>query len=242
MINWTCNLCRHESQNRVDYFHREMGTCENCGSNVRFRAIWYLLTKYVLPININSPKKIVGIGLSDANVYADRLSVFFSYTNTYYHQEPLLDITNSASAAQYSNLDFIICSDVLEHVEMPVNNAFKNLGAMLKHGGYLIFSVPYFTDAISEHTIEHFAPHKKLLVAVEDGREYVISESHIAYTNACWHDGPGSILERRVFSERAVYEHLGRNGLELQEIGDGIADQGIISNMKGSKVMICRKQ
>jgi SAM-dependent methyltransferase len=241
MIHWTCNLCGHDSQNGIEYFHREMGLCSNCGSNVRFRAIWYLLKKYVFQINIDKPEKIVGIGLSDADLYANKLSKMLSYKNTYFHQKPFLDITDSWSAAKYTDLDFVICSDVLEHVDAPVANAFKNLSRMVKESGYLIFSVPYVTDAISQQTIEHFVQHKESRVAFEDGREYLITDKDIAYANLCWHGGPGSVLERRVFAEAAVRQHLAENGFVIQEVGDGIAEQGIIHNTLGSKVMICRK-
>jgi 2-polyprenyl-3-methyl-5-hydroxy-6-metoxy-1,4-benzoquinol methylase len=38
------------------------------------------------------------------------------------------------------------CSDVLEHVVPPVENAFCGLSDLLKPNGVLIFSVPYILD------------------------------------------------------------------------------------------------
>ncbi len=242
MIQWTCNFCGQDNRNDIAYFHRELGLCPTCGSNVRFRAIWHLIDRYILRVSGNTLQEIEGIGLSDADLYANKLSVILNYRNTFFHQAPFLDITDAVSAAKYKNLDFVICSDVLEHVDAPVDDAFKNLGVMLKKGGLLIFSVPYFTDAVSPTSIEHFAKHKSNRVVVEDGREYLITDSSIAYANLCWHGGPGSVLERRVFAETAVKKHLSESGFVVEEICDHLSNKGIIYNMVGSKVMICRKR
>lgn len=242
MIRWTCNFCISTNQHDIGYFHRELGACEKCGSNVRFRAILYLLEKYVVHGNKDQLAKIRGIGLSDADLYANRLSVLVQYKNTFFHKAPFLDITDPISASQYQNLDFVICSDVLEHVDVPVESAFANLAAMLKSGGALILSVPYFTDAVSAHTIEHFVQHKSNKTVVEDGREYLVTDTGAVYANLCWHGGPGSVLERRVFAETALRKCLSDSGFAIEEICGDIPQAGIIYNMVGSKVMMCRKQ
>jgi hypothetical protein len=241
MIQWICNICGHAGQNEVHYFHRETGLCAYCGSNVRFRAIWYLLGKYVIEANVNKLGSISGIGLSDADLYANKLSHILNYRNTFYHQAPFLDISDYSSASNYTNLDFVICSDVLEHVDVPVEASFKNLSLMIKTGGYLIFSVPYFTDAISSQTVEHFSQHKSNRVLVEDGREYLITDKNVVYANLCWHGGPGSVLERRVFAEAAVKKHLADAGFAIKEVCEDVPEKGIVYNMVGSKVLMCRK-
>lgn len=242
MINWTCNLCGQGHQNDIQYFHREVGLCLGCGSNVRFRAIWYLIESYILSAGQNTAIEIIGVGLSDAELYARKLAQAFNYQNTYFHQEPFLDITDRSSASNYKNLDFVICSDVLEHVDMPVENAFQNLNLMLKQGGFLIFSVPYFTDAISKQTIEHFPAHKNSRVSIEDGREYLILDNKIAHANLCWHGGAGNVLEKRVFAESAVKKHLADNNFIVTETCEDQPSLGIIYNQVGSKIMICVKQ
>ncbi|MGH9903496.1 MAG: hypothetical protein ACRD68_16940, partial [Pyrinomonadaceae bacterium] len=60
-------------------------------------------------------RDISGIGMSDWDGYAAPLALKLGYQNTYYHQEPKLDITSIEPALE-STLDFIISSDVFEHV------------------------------------------------------------------------------------------------------------------------------
>ncbi len=242
MIDWTCNLCGQRNKNEPNYFHRELGLCIKCGSNVRFRAIWRMVEKYVLEPHGGDLSKITGVGLSDAQLYAKRLARLLNYKNTYYHQAPFLDITDPVSASQYSSLDFVICSDVLEHVDRPVEIAFKNLWDILKMDGVLILSVPYVTDAVSLETIEHFVPHKQNRVVVEDGREYLITDNGHTYTNLAWHGGPGSVLERRVFAEAALKSTLVTTGFRLIEICEPLPKIGVIYNLVGSKILICRKE
>ena len=76
----------------------------------------------------------------------------FDYTNTFYHQAPRLDI-NHPAPNDFGRYDFIISSEVMEHVPQPVEKAFENLYRMLKPDGLLVLTVPYTIDG---RTIEHF--------------------------------------------------------------------------------------
>lgn len=108
---------------------REAASCSVCGSNLRFRSIVSVLTtrlfesSQVITEIYNS--SIRGLGMSDSSVYSSALSDSFDYTNSFYHQEPFLDITN-ASTSLYSQLQFVISSDVFEHISRPVSVAFEN--------------------------------------------------------------------------------------------------------------------
>jgi len=85
--------------------------------------------------------RLVGVGMSDWEGYANRLEKKLSYVNTYYHKAPLLDIT--AVDPSLSNLyDFIIATEVFEHISPPISRAFENVHRLLKPGGVFIFSVP----------------------------------------------------------------------------------------------------
>ena len=85
---------------------------------------------------------IAGVGLTDWEGYAVPLARRLDYHNTYYHQEPKLDITCPPPEYEGS-LDFVISSDVFEHVPPPVALGFAGLRKLLKPGGVAIFSVPY---------------------------------------------------------------------------------------------------
>jgi 2-polyprenyl-3-methyl-5-hydroxy-6-metoxy-1,4-benzoquinol methylase len=93
-----------------------------------------------------------GIGMSEWDVYARILQHKFYFINTYYHQEPRLDIT-SDDWQRYSDLDFVICTEVFEHILQPLEVGFRNMRQMLKKNGVLVFSAP-FTGA--PQTTEHF--------------------------------------------------------------------------------------
>ena len=85
---------------------------------------------------------IVGIGMSCWEVYANRLAHKVKYVNTYYHQEPFLDITD-IDEKMVNTLDFIVSTDVFEHVAPPISTAFANARRLLKENGVFIISVPF---------------------------------------------------------------------------------------------------
>lgn len=76
-------------------------------------------------------KNIKGLGMSDDGRYSRTLKNVFDYQNTFYDTEPKLDImlTNDALKDSY---DFIICSDILEHIIGDWRQAIKNLYSYLK--------------------------------------------------------------------------------------------------------------
>ena len=97
-------------------------------------------------------RALVGVDFSGSPAYARRLARRLEYTNTFFDRRPRLDILELP--AEYRNAcDFVICSEILEHVAPPVQRAFDNLYAMLKPGGLLVLTVPYQPAA---ETVEHF--------------------------------------------------------------------------------------
>ena len=93
---------------------------------------------------------LVGLGLSDWEGYAMGLAKKFAYTNSYFHQDPYLDIT-SIDPSHVGRYDFIISSDVFEHISPPISKAFENARGLLKPNGVMIFTVTNIGGETKEH-------------------------------------------------------------------------------------------
>ena len=208
-VPFICNLCGTPNAGTLAALSREALTCTHCGSNVRFRAMAYLVTKEVLGSPMLLPdlpehKEITGVGLSDAINYAAPLAARFSYENTFYHTDPRLDIVD-VDASRLGRYDFIIASDVFEHVEPPVARAFANARRMLRPGGKFIFTVPFTLDG---DTREHFPELHEWSLAESDGAWTLTNRTREGrvqtFTDLVFHGGPGSTLEMRLFSLKAL--------------------------------------
>lgn len=162
-------------------------------------------------------KHISGLGMSDSKIYAQPLGRIFAYTNTFYHKRPRLDIT-AVPPELTGSMDFVISSDVFEHVPPPVERAFTNLYRILKPGGFCILSVPYTGQG---ETREHFPElhdfkivyakgKPRLLNTTRDGRNQV-------FDTLCFHGGGGATLEMRLFSRRSLLESLHAAGFNHVE-------------------------
>src|SRR3984893_5426362 len=154
VIRFQCNICSKRSSFPQEELRRELWSCWHCGSTVRLRSVIHALsmelfgTSLVLSDFPHRPD-LVGLCLSDWDGYA-QLASKMSYKNTFYHQVPLLDIT-SVDPDHTTRYDFIISSEVFEHVCQPVSKAFENAYRLLKPGGVMIFTVPYVDGLTQEH-------------------------------------------------------------------------------------------
>ncbi len=224
-VPFRCNLCGGANAAPLASLTREAPSCGRCGSNVRFRAMVYLVTREVLgnPAalpELTARKDIVGVGLSDAPAYAGPLAKKFSYRNTFYHTQPHLDISN-VDDEHIGRYDFLIASDVFEHVLPPVGQSFVNARRMLKPGGKFIFSVPFNFE---NDTLEHFPElhdwsldesdgHWTLANRTLDGREQ-------RFDDLVFHGGPGSTLEMRLFSRAALEREFAAAGFARMRVAD----------------------
>jgi len=215
MHRFTCNICGAECA--AEKLEREVPSCGICGSNVRFRWIVHALSTELfgetIPLNdFPERKDLKAIGLSDPAPIAAVLAQRFDYLNTTYHRRPLFDITHPTELEAF---DFVIASEVFEHVAPPVQKAFNNLRRILKPGGFAIFSTP--TEPNGE-TVEHFpglfdwqlvrlATGPVLLNRTLDGKLET-------YDNLHFHGGEGSTLELRVFSEQGLLANCRAAGFQ----------------------------
>ncbi|MFC3814346.1 class I SAM-dependent methyltransferase [Lysobacter sp. GCM10012299] len=209
-----CNICGYRLLASRDVISaREVRSCVACGSTLRFRAIMAALQSSLdgdgqvrALERLPRRKYLRGIGMSDAGLYANALESKFGYTNTFFHTEPLLDI-RAPGAHQIGQFDFVVSSDVLEHVDGPPQRAFSNLRALLRPGGTLAFTVPY---AVEGETVEHYPELHDYRIEGEGDTRVLINVtadgSEQRFTDLCFHGGDGSTLELRRFA----YPHLVR--------------------------------
>ncbi len=223
--HFVCNICGIHCQVPFSVMSRETTSCYGCGSTIRYRSVTNaLLTGLNLSLmplpSLPVRKSIVGIGMSDSDIYAKWLQRKFSFRNTYYHKEPLLNILN-VNGYEESCADFIICSDVLEHVCPPVSLAFQNLFRLLKRRGVLVVTVPLVEDA---HAKEHFPRLSEYHFEVRGDRKVLINRtangSYEEFNELVFHDGQGETLEMRVFSKDWVLNEMTRAGFSEIEVMD----------------------
>ncbi len=232
MINWlrnffgfrstrtqfVCNICGQTSKEvEIAKIGREIPSCNHCGSTVRMRSLMYGLSLHLyqkprILADFLENNEISGVGMSDWQTYAKVLSEKVNYRNTFYDEAPQLDILNPKDQ-DYNKYDFVISSDVFEHVSPPVQRAFDNLRKIVKSNGAVIFSVPY---VLSGPTREHF-PDLFDWKIVKKGNDYLLEnrskEGKLTfYSDLVFHGGPGQTIELRVFSKDALKGNFEKAG------------------------------
>ncbi len=218
VIEYRCNICGGANRLERSQFHRELAVCRECGANARFRGIVQALAGFLGEGGVLREwprrKHIAGVGMSDWPGYASLLGDKFSYENTYYDRAPRLDIQNP-SPEQLGRYDFVISSDVFEHILPPLQTGFDNLLALLKPGGCLVFSVPYSRSA---QTVEHYPGLQDFEILDFRGQKVLVNRDATgalqAYDHLVFHGGEGATLEMRVFCENDVLDRLTRAGFK----------------------------
>jgi SAM-dependent methyltransferase len=137
-----------------------------------------------------------GIGISDHWRLAARLASVFDYVNTFYHRFPLVDVTRPPEDL-FGQLDFVICSDVLEHIPPPSLDGLKGIRRMLRDGGYAVITVPCHTGP----TTSEYYPGLKSW-AIEDGSVSWTDGEGVERidSNPEFHGGQGQTLAFRMWS------------------------------------------
>ena len=157
---------------------------------------------------------IRGIGLSDQKSYAAPLAEKFDYTNTYYDREPRLDITEP-HPERHGSYDFILSSDVFEHIAVPVERAFEEACKLLKPHGVLCLTTP---SSLEENTVEHYPDLHEYSIADLAGSLVLINRKRDGTfeirDNLRFHGGVGATLEMRLFSQKDLERKLLAAGFE----------------------------
>ena len=231
---------------------REGGKAYATGTWMRMREVIYALTKAlnlkpVLTLNQEN-KKIKGISLSDESICSMILDRLFDHKNTFFHKEPFLDILNPTE--EFRNLDFIISSDVFEHVPPPIEAAFENCFNMLNKGGALILTIPYLLE--HEETIEHFPNlYNWRLIEENDGKnvkrfyiENITKEGNKEIlSDINFHGGSGQTIEMRIFALNSILKIAKKIGFNINKVDDDIPLFGIdktadVLNYKNDKTLL----
>ncbi len=235
MVSFRCNVCNsfHAAVPAAS-FGREDPSCPACMSSVRMRGIVHHLSMGLFGASLALPlfpvrPDLVGLGLSDWPGYANGLAARLGYTNTFYHQEPFLDIV-APPPERAGTCDFLISTDVFEHVPPPVERAFAGSFALLKPGGLFVLTVP-FTDVVE--TVEHFPDLATFKVVAFDGGHVLLNRDTAGRLGVreglVFHGGPGDTLEMRVFARADTVRMLAEAGFaDIEVHGGAVPEWGIL--------------
>lgn len=188
-------------------------------------------------------KSLRGLGTSDPGQYADKLADKFDYRNTFFHREPQFDLVNPPPH-ELGRYDFIVSSEVLEHVLPPVERAFDSLLRLLKPAGILVMTVPYSLEAsMAEHYPDAFE-----FGFVKLGERVVLvnrtrSGEVQVFDNPVFHiSWGGAALEMREFNETELRRMINGSGFsEVLTHADDDSQWGIVHAEKWSLPIVARK-
>lgn len=193
---------------------REEESCTFCCSSVRSRGLINALSLELFQESLVLPefpklKSLRGLGISDKAEYAEQLEHKFDYRNTFYDRPPLLDLMNPPSS-EFGQYDFVIASDVLEHVSPPAQTGFHNIWKLLRPGGIAIMTVPYSVEAVG--TSERFPQLNQYCVSEIGGRAVLVNRTVAGefqvFDDLVFHLAASPSLEMREFSETGLRELL----------------------------------
>lgn len=241
-----CNICGRITPTVLRWaVYRDFPSCFHCGSTSRVRQIVHALSYELFGKSIpmfSFPKRldICGCDLSGWSGYASWLASTFNYRNTFYHQDPHLDIT-AVPDDWVGRFDFVIASDVFEHVVPPIEQAFAGLRALLKPGGFAIFSVPYLPISKTEERypelydfhIENDEKGPILINMTRDGRRQ-------EFRDLVFHGGDGLVLEMRCFAESDLLAQFSKAGFTATQVPRYVPRCGILDFSAHSHLFVLR--
>jgi SAM-dependent methyltransferase len=144
----------------------------------------------------------------------------------------------------YGVYDFILSSDVFEHIAPPVERAFDEAAKLLKPNGVLCLSVPF---SLEESTAERFPElHEFSLVSLGGSPVLINRKTDGALEvrdDLVFHGGVGATLEMRLFSQKDLAAKLTTAGFrEVLFLSQPVPRFGIAYEGGWSLPMLARKQ
>ncbi len=248
LTSFLCNVCGTPNCLPQQRLTREDGRCMNCECYGRLRSMMYAVTARFSPDEIiltrMAPRKeIRGLGCSDWG-YADLLTEKFDYVNTFCDHDPQLDLRDvDWSRWQPESFDFITCTDVLEHIEPPIDKTFENMYRLLKPGGAAIITVPATLNTV---TREHFPNLNDWEITTEDENRVLVNRRSDGtverFDDLCFHGGEGMTLEFRYFTRQGLIDCVQRAGLRVAEIYEKSLDAYAIPLGSDNFVLVAHKE
>lgn len=249
MAEYLCNLCGKKNQFSGEPLERETPGCKRCGSSLRTRSLMYTFSIELFGTPLALPdfpklKGLRGIGTSDSPQYSGHLAATFDYRNTFFDREPFLDLAH-VPENEFGRYDFLISSEVFEHVPPPASRAFRNAAQMLKPEGLLVMTVPYEVEErdAREHYPDLFEygfagiGDRKVLVNRTRGGDYQVFEDPVFHRS-----DRGDSLEMRMFSEQTLRNFLNEAGFTNLKIhGENYPPFGIVHKEGWSLPIAARK-
>lgn len=215
---WTCITCGHLHRGMPRDVARESALCVSCGASWRVRATVLALLQGLridprpLP-DVGADWSRRGVGCSDHPALASRLPSRFLYTNTHLEKYPFLDVLQPPKEV-LGDFEFVICSDVMEHVEPPYQRGFDGLASLLRPGGFAVVSVP-LTQGDGEGTVEFYPGLRSFEVVEGPAVRWIDAEGeeHLDESPEM-HGGDGLVLAFRRFVVRDVVKGLLQAGFD----------------------------
>jgi hypothetical protein len=152
--------------------------------------------------------------------------------------DPILDISHPDKYLNTANI--LISSDILEHVMPPHGHAMRGHFRVLKKGGWLILTTPYF---IHSAFLEKYPWMVNYEVSSEGTVRGVDSTGEtVEIDNPVFHGGPGNTLEMRLFTPEIIVEGLVSAGFKNIEILDqDVEEYGIMRSSTRMGTIIAQK-
>jgi len=248
MTEFVCNVCGARNRLPRGPMDREAPTCAGCQSNVRVRGLLQALSRELFGLNLALPdfprvRSLRGLGCSDAAPYAGRLREKLDYRNTFYDRAPRLDLTR-IPAGESGLYDFVLASEVFEHVPPPIETVFAQVFRLLKPNGVLVLTVPYSLDPA---TVEHFPRLNQFGLAHVGGRTVLVNRTAAgeleATADLVFHVGcTGPAAEMRLFSESGLRASLHAAGFpDVRFYTDDYRAFGIVRAENWSLPVVARR-
>jgi len=194
-----CKWCGRNTNLATD---SEATVCDGCGLTWRATACLIAVldglgySGSTIGKDIATDLSRVGLGIGDDWRLARCLYQIFRYTNTQLYSFPNLDLLNIPESAK-GQFEFVVCSDVLEHVHPPMSRATDGLFELLKPGGFAVVTVPLTNESAAAEFYPDLQRYEE-----KDGIVTWVDKEGVERVDESpeFHGGEGLVLAFRIFS------------------------------------------